>query len=120
MAFERLRVGVGAIAIGAFTGCAGPLAQGEGAFRRGDYPEAKRLLAGLESNMRAGSGTGHAEYALYRGLTFAALGDTTRADSWLEEARAIEEARPGSLSSDDAHRLETALAALCAECAPAP
>ena len=120
MAFERLRVGVAVIAIGALSGCAGRLAESEAAFRRGDYPEAKRVLAALEPNMRAGSGEGHAEYALYRGLTFAALGDTTRADSWLERAKALEEARPGSLSSDDARRLETALAALCAECAPGP
>ena len=120
MASNRLHVRVAAVAIVALAGCAGRLAEGESAFRRGDYPEAKRLLAGLDVSARVGSAERPAEYALYRGLTFAALGDAARADSWLERAKALEEARPGSLSYEDAHRLETALGALCSACATGP
>jgi hypothetical protein len=118
MPFERRGFAL-AIAI-ALAGCAGRLAEGESAFRRGDYPEAKRTLGALEASARSWPDERRAEYALYLGLTFAALGDGARADRWLEKAKAFDESRPGSLSPDDVHRLETALEASCPVCAAGP
>jgi hypothetical protein len=92
-------------------GCAGPLAHGEAAFRAGDYPEAKRELNALQAESRTWPRDRRAEYALYRGLTLGALGDVVRAGVWLEQAWAIEARHPGSLSVDDAARLETAVEA---------
>jgi hypothetical protein len=93
-------------------GCAGPLAASEAEFRRGDYPAAKDDLAAAEVRARAWAAPERAEYALYRGLTLAALGDVLHGLGWLEQARAAEERRPGLLSAEDARRLETALDAL--------
>jgi hypothetical protein len=104
---------IGAIAaIGAIqAGCAGPLARGEAAFRSGEYPEAKRALGALEVDARRWPPGDRAEYALYRGLTFGALGDVARAGPWLEEAAAIARSHPGALSREDEQRLDCAVEA---------
>jgi len=93
-----------ALAFGA-GGCAGPLSDGEDAFRDGHYPEAKQELASLERESRSWDEARRAEYALYRGLTLAALGDRGTAGIWLREAKAVEDAHPGTLLPDDADRL---------------
>jgi hypothetical protein len=89
--------------------CAGGLAEGEGQFRKGRYPEAKQTFAALEVESRAYPDGKRAEYALYRGLTLGALGDRAQAGVWLREAKAIEDAHPGSLSAEDAARLKAGL-----------
>jgi hypothetical protein len=91
--------------------CAGPLARGETQFAEGQYPAAEQTLAALEPASHSWGGAARAEYALYRGLTLAALGDWTRGAAWLREAREAEDARPGALSYDDTRRLALALAA---------
>jgi TolA-binding protein len=91
--------------------CGGGLAEGEGQFRRGRYPEAKQTFAALESEIRDYPDAKRAEYALYRGLTLGALGDRAQAGVWLREAKALEDARPGSLSAADAARLKEGLEA---------
>ena len=50
-----------------------------------------------------------ATYALYRGLSSGALGDVARARAFLLEARALEQAYPGSLPAEDDRRLRVAL-----------
>jgi hypothetical protein len=97
-----------------------PLEAGEQAFRRGDYPEAKSVLASLDGAAPAWPAARRAEHALYRALTFAALGDASRAELWLERAKALDGAHPGALSGDDARRLDTAWDAWCSSCTPAP
>ena len=92
-------------------GCMSPLARAERAFRSGDYPDAKDSLAVLEPRVREWSPERAAEFALYRGLTFAALGDRERAERWLRQAAAWEQVRPGTLSAEDAHRLQTVIEA---------
>lgn len=92
-------------------GCGGALAEGEAEFRQAQYPAAKQTFAALEVEMRSGDDAARAEYALYRGLTFAALGDVSRAVLWLREARALEDARAGTLRADDARRLTVAIEA---------
>jgi hypothetical protein len=89
--------------------CGGALAEGKSEFNKGRYPEAKQTLASLESDSRAWNDAKRAEYALYRGLTLAALGDRGPAEVWLREAKAIEDVHPGSLSHEDGHRLKVGL-----------
>ncbi|MCL2448502.1 MAG: hypothetical protein FWD17_06105 [Polyangiaceae bacterium] len=110
----------GAAALFVCSACAGPLAAGEAAFRDGDYPKAQHDFAAIEPAARRWPPAGRAEFALYRGLTIASLGDVARAEPWLEEARGLEDAIPGSLSPDDARRLETAWQAWCSGCTPTP
>lgn len=85
--------------------CGGALAEGESQFDRGQYPEAKQTFGALEEESRTWSDAKRAEYALYRGLTLNALGDRGQAAIWLREAKAIEEAHPGSLTREEAQRL---------------
>ena len=92
-----------------FTGCAGALARGESQFDSGNYPAAKQTFASLETDSRTWDDRQRAEYALYRGLTLAALGDREHAGPWLRQARAIEEAHPGSLSPENVRRLSVGL-----------
>ncbi|HLK35197.1 MAG TPA: hypothetical protein VKU41_00505 [Polyangiaceae bacterium] len=89
--------------------CGGALTEGESQFKKGRYPEAKQTLASLERDSRSWDDATRAEYALYRGLTFEALGDRAQAGVWLREAKAIEDVRPGSLSREDGQRLKVGL-----------
>jgi hypothetical protein len=94
------------LAVAVLAGCAGPLSRAESQFNEGRYPEAKETLATLEGESRGWNDSQRAEYALYRGLTLAALGDREHAGTWLREARAIDDAHPGSLSPENARRLK--------------
>jgi hypothetical protein len=93
----------------ALAGCGGALDDGRAQFAKGRYPEAKQTFASLDYDSLRWDDARRAEYALYRGLTEAALGDRAHASVWLREAKAIEDARPGSLSPQDAHRLKIGL-----------
>jgi TolA-binding protein len=95
----------------AIVACGGPLAQGESQFNKGRYPEAKQTFASIEDESRSYADPKRAEYALYRGLTLAALGDHAQAATWLREAKAIEDTHPDSLSHEDVQRLKEAMAA---------
>jgi hypothetical protein len=94
----------------ALSACAGPLADAEGLFDKGQYPAAKQALVELDADRRSWCAAERAEYALYRGLTLLALGNDGEARAWLGEAKAAEDARPGSLRYDDRRRLSVALA----------
>jgi len=108
VARRAFTVALGALSIGA-AGCGGPLAEGEWLFDAGRYPQAKQAFAALEGESASWQGPRQAEYALYRGLTLGALGDRAMAAVWLREAKAIEDANPGSLAPDDARRLQLGL-----------
>ena len=90
------------------TACGGALAEGEAHFRHARYPAAKQAFASLEVEMRSEDDASRAEYALYRGLTLAALGDRSHAALWLREAKAFEDVH-GSLRAGDARRLAAAI-----------
>ena len=92
--------------------CAGPLCEGESQFDNGQYPLAKETFAALEAQSREWASSRQARYALFRGLTHAALGDRTKAGVWLREAKTIEDAHPASLSPIDVRRLKLGLDAL--------
>jgi hypothetical protein len=100
--------------------CGGALSEGKSAFRKGRYPEAREIFLRLEPEAKEMGGGRRAEYALYRGLTHGALGDRAQALVWLNEARAIEEAQPGTLSADDLARLRIALESYDGARNPAP
>jgi hypothetical protein len=90
-------------------GCGGALADGKSQFGRGRYPEAKQTFLSVEARTRTWDASDRAQYALYRGLTHAALGDRAAATAWLTLAKSIENAAPGSLSPRDASRLTIGL-----------
>ncbi len=97
-----------AIAVGllvTLVGCGGALSEGESQFAKGRYPEAKQTFLYVEGASHGWSAADQAEYALYRGLTHAALGDRAAATAWLTLARSIEGGAPGSLSERDEKRL---------------
>lgn len=100
--------------------CGGALAEGKSDFKKGRYPEAKETFVEAESEMRTWDDRRRAEYALYRGLTHGALGDRAAAGVWLREAKAIEDAHPGSLTADDMTRLRMGLESIDPAQAPLP
>jgi hypothetical protein len=85
--------------------CTEGLARGRRQFDLGRYSDAKRTFARLEAESLRWDRRRRTEYALYRGLTFDALGDGARATWWLREAQASESSRPGTLSPEDVRRL---------------
>jgi len=95
--------------VSALAACGGALTEGRSQFDKGSYPEAKQTFAAAEADSRSWSDAKRAEYALYRGLTLGALGDKAQAGVWLREARAIEDAHPGSLDPQEAQRLHLGL-----------
>jgi hypothetical protein len=97
------------VLLSGLAGCAGPMARVEKQFAEGRYPDAKQTLESLEAESQTWTDAKRAEYALYRGLTHTALGDRERAGLWLRQARAIEDAHPGSLSPEDRQRLKVGL-----------
>jgi hypothetical protein len=109
LARRAFTLALGALGVGA-AACGGPLDEGEWLFDAGRYPQAKQVFATLEGESASWQGPRQAEYALYRGLTLGALGDGAHAARWLARAKAIEDARPRSLSRTDALRLDVALA----------
>ncbi|HEY3817622.1 MAG TPA: hypothetical protein VGL81_10645 [Polyangiaceae bacterium] len=95
--------------LASLTACGGALAEGRSQFDKGNYPEAKQTFAAAEADSRTWGDAHRAEYALYRGLTLGALGDHAAAGVWLREAKAIEDAHPGSLPPEEAQRLHLGL-----------
>ena len=89
--------------------CGGALGEGRSQFDKGNYAEAKQTFAAAEAESRSWGDTKRAEYALYRGLSLGALGDQAHAGVWLREAKAIEDAHPGSLDREEAQRLHLGL-----------
>lgn len=109
-------LGLVALAFG-LTGCAGALGIAKSDFRKGRYAAAKDELVELEPESHTWTVERRAEYALYRGLAHHSLGDRAAARRWLEEAKALAEAHPLALSSEDRVRLGLSLESLATETA---
>ena len=99
---------VGFVAVAPSVACRGALRDGEAEFAKGQYPQAKQTLAAIENESLGWNEAKRAEFALYRGLTFAALGDRSRAAAWLHEAKVVQDEHPGALGYDDVRRLAIA------------
>lgn len=98
--------------------CGGGLGAAKSDFRKGRVAAAKNELVRLEPEWRTWGSQRQAEYALYRGLAHHSLGDRASAGVWLNEAKAIEDAHPGTLAADDRVRLDLALESLASDAAP--
>jgi len=114
------RLLVVAVFVAILAACGGGLANAKGDYKKGRYADAKTELVALEEESQRWTGVRRAEYALYRGLVHQALGDRGSAGVWLREAKAIEDAHPHTLTSDDRSRLDLALDALGAPGPSAP
>lgn len=95
--------------------CGGGLGSAKSDFRKGRVSEAKDELVRLEPEARTWGNQRRAEYALYRGLAHHSLGDRAAAGVWLNEAKAIEDAHPRTLSEEDRVRLKLALESLAGD-----
>jgi hypothetical protein len=114
----RLRALTSAIAFASLAACGGGLGAAKGDFRKGRIAEAKAELVALEPEARTWDSKPRAEYALYRGLVHLSLGDRGASGVWLNEAKAIEDAHPRTLTDDDHVRLKLALESLASDTAP--
>ena len=103
----------------ALTACGSALSDAKSDFKKGHYGEAREALVRAEPESREWDLGRRAEYALYRGLTHGALGDRQSAGVWLKEAKALEDAHPGTLSDDDRVRLRLCLESVSPDIAPA-
>lgn len=110
MYYARL-VLVGAAALW-LSGCISSFARGKDDFRAGRYGEARVRLESLETTQQAWDAADRAQYALIRGLTHQALGDTERARLWLYRAKTTSDADADALSAVDHERLRVALESL--------
>jgi hypothetical protein len=105
----------------ALAACGSALSEAKSDFKKGHYAQAKETLVRAEPESKTWSDRKRAEYALYRGLTHNALGDRGAAGLWLREAKALEDAHPGTLGEDDQVRLRLGLEAVQPEsAAPTP
>ena len=109
MRFRGVLAACALCGVGVTAGCGGALARGQSQFDDGRYPEAKNTFASIEGESHGYGDARRAEYALYRGLTLNALGDHDQAGVWLREAKAIEDAHPGSLTREQVQRLRLAM-----------
>lgn len=88
--------------------CAGPLGRAQHAFDEGRYPDAAAELRRIESQAQSFSPKKRARYALTRGLTHLACGDTRQALRWLQEARSIAKEDPKLFDASERGRLAAA------------
>lgn len=102
----------------ALAACSSGLGGAKSAYRKGRFDEAKTELASLEAESKAWPASRRVEYALYRGLVHLSLGDRAAAGVWLREAKAAEDAHPGTLEEDDRARLRLALESLDGAASP--
>lgn len=114
---ERVVLAV-ALAAAILSGCGGSLGTAKSDYRKGRIAEAKDELVLLEPQSHGWGNQRRAEYALYRGLVHHSLGDRAMAGRWLNEAKALEDAHPRTLSEDDRVRLKLALESLAGGAAP--
>lgn len=92
--------------------CGGGVGSAKSAYRKGRLAEAKTELLALEGDSKGWSPARRSDYALVRGLVHHGLGDRAAASLWLREAKAYEDAHPGTFDEDDRTRLRLALESL--------
>lgn len=98
-----------ALALALAAGCGGGLASAKSDFKKGRIADAKAKLDPLEEESHGWGLQRRAEFALYYGLVQSSVGDRGQAARWLNEAKAIEDAHPRTLSEEDRVRLQLAL-----------
>lgn len=94
-------------------GCASHLAQrGTDLYAEGRYVEAAEVFERSEERLPSASPREQAEYAMYRGATFLALGDLPHAEQWLRVALKEQGERPEALAEAQRKFLKRAWAIL--------
>lgn len=91
-----------------FTACASPLAAARTSFDEARYPDAAAQYRALAPRVPHLPESELFEYALYRGLSHLALGDSVPAQRWLAVAKRLSERSPGLATSDEQGRLMAA------------
>ncbi len=93
-------------------GCASPLTEARSHFEQARYPDASASYAALAPEVRGFSQEELFEYALYRGLSHLALGDSRPAERWLTVAKRLADSEPDLASLPERNRLLTARRAM--------
>ena len=78
--------------------CSSSLHRGSTLYSEQRYVDAAEVFERSEVRLRTFSPAEQAEYGLYRGLNYIALGDLNNAQRWLSYAFAIDGTYPGALS----------------------
>lgn len=91
-------------------GCAAHfVSRGADLYAGGRYIEAAEVFERTETRLPNSSAADRARYGLYRGATLLALGDGSRAETWLTYCSQVLEAEPGALSDEEHTMLSRAL-----------
>lgn len=85
--------------------CASPLSPARQAFDEARYPEAVAAYRALGAQLPELEQHELFEYALYRGLSHLALGDSRPAQRWLLVAKRLSEASPALTTREERGRL---------------
>lgn len=91
-----------------FFGCSSPLTAARTSFDEARYPDAVAEYRALGPELRTFTRPELFEYALYRGLSHLALGDSAPAERWLLIAKRLSEESPGLATSEQEGRLVSA------------
>lgn len=92
--------------------CSSPFAQARTSFDEARYPDAIAEYQALRLRVTELGRPRQFEYALYRGLSHLALGDSLAAQHWLTVAKRLSEASPGLADDDQSGRLLAAWRAM--------
>jgi hypothetical protein len=88
--------------------CSSPLTQARTSFAEARYPDAVAEYQALRPQVSQLARPQQFEYALYRGLSHLALGDSRPAQHWLTVAKRLSEAWPGLADREQEGRLQAA------------
>lgn len=92
--------------------CSAPLSQARTSFDQARYPEAVAEYRALAPELAAFNEPELFEYALYRGLSHLAMGDSAPAQRWLTVAKRMLERSPTLATTDETGRLMAAWRAM--------
>jgi len=91
-----------------FWGCSSPLTEARTSFDEGRYPDAVAEYRALAASAPSLGRLELFEYALYRGLSHLALGDSVPAERWLLLAKRLSEESPPVATAEARGRLLSA------------
>jgi hypothetical protein len=101
---------IGLVLAASAVGCAAHfVSRGADLYAGGRYIEAAEVFERTETRLPNSSAPDRARYGLYRGATLLALGDGSRAETWLTYCSRVLEAEPGALSDEEHTMLSRAL-----------
>jgi hypothetical protein len=93
-------------------GCASPLTEARTSFDEGRYPDAVAEYRALAPGAAQLPRPELFDYALYRGLSHLALGDSAPAQKWLTLAKRLSDGTPGLATAEQEGRLLAAWRAM--------